>query len=86
MALTTAVDTSNNIWQLGYVFNYNTNIGDLVIPQVAAVWWKQDQVKTPKNFYSGNTVDASQPDVSSVCYYGDSPQSGSYLKITPTFG
>ncbi|WP_067687200.1 hypothetical protein [Nocardia jejuensis] len=81
--LTTAVDTGGNTWWLGYIFDYNTNVGDKVIPQVTAAWWKQDSPKTPKNAFYGVAVDQSGQ--TSTAWYGGTQQSGSSIAVTPTF-
>lgn len=82
--LTTAVDSAGVNWTLGYIFNYNTNVGDQVIPQVTAVWWKTDAPKVGNNIFYGTAVDVSgQP---SIAWNGGSQQSGSSITVTPTFG
>lgn len=68
----------------GRSVNYNTAITDKVIPQVAAVWWKQDAPKVGNNVFYGDPVDTSGTDA--ICWYGKSTQSGAELTITPTFG
>ncbi|MRH87472.1 hypothetical protein GFY24_08380 [Nocardia sp. SYP-A9097] len=82
--LTTAVDKSGTSWVLGYIFNYNTNVGSQVIPQVTAAWVKADAVKLPGNAWYGVAVDVSGKP--SVAWYGGSEQSGSSITVTPTFG
>lgn len=84
VTLTTATDSSGNVWVLGYVFNYNTAIPDQVIPQVYAAWWKQDSIKTGNNVFYGNKV--SESGETSTCYYANLSSSGSSIAITTTFG
>lgn len=84
ITLTTATDSSGNVWVLGYVFNYNTAIPDQVIPQVYAAWWKQDAIKTGSNVFYGNKV--SDSGETSTAYYAGLSSSGSSIAITVAFG
>jgi|GEM_PF-4216376 len=82
--LTTATSVSTQeVWVLGYIFNYNTAVPGKVVPQLCAVWWKQDAVKSGKNLYDGNYV--SESGDTSVCNYGNI-STESYISITVTFG
>ncbi|WP_019929949.1 hypothetical protein [Nocardia sp. BMG111209] len=85
--LTTAVDTSNTVWVLGYQFNYNTAVPDTVLPQIRAVWTKQDAAKTPNTYWQGTTIDpSSPPGTTSTAYYGGSASYGSSITIKAVFG
>lgn len=70
--LTTAIaqDGSDDVWVLGYIYNYNTATSD-VQPQVMAVWWKQDAVQiVNKTIYQGNIVTPDSSDMNTSCDYG----------------
>ncbi|WP_405495186.1 hypothetical protein [Nocardia sp. NBC_00511] len=84
VTLTTAVDTSGATWILGYIFNYNTAVGDKVIPQVTAAWWKDGTVKVlNKTVYYSTPSDTSG--TPAKCYYGGTSSSASYIQVTPKF-
>ena len=75
MELTTATDSSGDVWVLGYIFNYDSND----VPEVMACWWLKDSVKKSGNLITGNPVTTSGQ--TSTCYYSN----GSYILVTPTF-
>jgi hypothetical protein len=81
--LTTAKSTtSDDVWILGYVYNYNTGVSE-VTPQVYAAWWKQGSIKTGNNVSYGNKVSDSGE---TICYYGGLSSTGSSIAIKVTFG
>ncbi|MQY28027.1 hypothetical protein [Nocardia aurantia] len=85
--LTTAVDTTGTVWLLGYQYNYNTAVPDTVIPQIRAVWTKQDSAKTPNTYWQGTTIDPSSPaGTTSTAYYGGSASTGNSITIKAVFG
>jgi hypothetical protein len=84
--LTTAQQVgTDDIWVLGYVYNYNTSLPNNPQPQVAAVWWKQDAVKTSNNYYDGDPVSPGDTDLTTSCYYGKSETSGCLISIDVAF-
>ncbi|MEP7220972.1 MAG: hypothetical protein ABI876_18750, partial [Bacteroidota bacterium] len=86
VTLTTAQQVgTDDVWVLGYVYNYNTALPDDPQPQIAAVWWKQDAVKTSSNLYTGNVVTPDSTDLTTECYYGNLENSGCLISIDVVF-
>ena len=85
--LTTAIaqDGSDEVWVLGYIYNYNTATKDIQ-PQVMAVWWKQGAVQiVGKTLFEGNVVTPYSSNQNTNCDYGDRSELNCNISIDVAF-
>lgn len=82
VTLTKVTQTSTNkVWVLGYIYNYNTALSE---PQFSATWWKEGYVKQPNRTIFTSTPIVSDGSVTG--YYGGAATSnGSSIEIGVQF-
>ncbi|MBS1911228.1 MAG: hypothetical protein JST22_04520 [Bacteroidetes bacterium] len=78
--LTKVEYTDGTIWDLGYIYNYNTQYK--ATPQICAVWYKDGAQQRGNNIVESGAISASGE---VTCYYAGLDTTGSYIKICAVF-